>query len=104
MVQRLRASLSAKLSTSLALDCRHRRKEQERRGGSSGVWECGGDKWKYKEKNRMENTEKTAIKFQMKQVDEEQNIKKCGRNRRKKLRRIMGRRNKEGWRKKYRTS
>lgn len=32
----------------------------------------------------MENTEKTAIQFQMKQVDEEQNINKCGGNRRKK--------------------
>lgn len=32
----------------------------------------------------MENTEKTAIKFQIKQVDEEQNIKKCGGNGRKK--------------------
>lgn len=50
-IRRLRASLSAVLTTSWALDCRHRRKEQERRGGSSGVWEFGGDKWKYKEKN-----------------------------------------------------
>lgn len=69
-IRRLKRSLPAEFLTSKAPDCSPTQKKvKERRGGSICVWECGGEKWKEKENNIMENAEKTAISFTIKKVD-----------------------------------